>query len=92
MSSNDEQGFIRADPNRAKDLWVERRVQRFTTEFGRILHDSQARIAAAFTYYTELNHRALNRPDDNSEIVRQLESLETRLLQVEGRLDIPPEM
>ncbi len=50
MSTNDEDGFICADGVSPNDPWVERRVQRFTTEFGRILHDSEARIAAAFSH------------------------------------------
>jgi hypothetical protein len=55
-----------------------------------MLHESEARIIAAFSYYTELNHQALRRSYADLDVQARLDSIEARISLVEKRLNLPP--
>jgi len=64
---------------------------RMEEKLGRMIHDTETRILQAFYGYAEATTKHLTQIDGNMALFfGRLGSLETRMLEVEKRLHIPP--
>jgi len=63
----------------------------FEQRIGQILHDTEARVLQAFCGFAGATNKRLDQTDWNLAICTdRLETIESRLLEVEKRLNIPP--
>jgi hypothetical protein len=70
---------------------VNTRFEAFEHRMDQRLHDMETRILQAFYGYAEATNKRFNQIDGNVAIfINRLGTIESRLLEVEKRLNIPP--
>ena len=67
--------------------------RRILDQVAQLIHDSETRLLQAFYGFAEATNKRLNQVDGNTAIfLNRLGTVESRLLEVEKRLNIPPTM
>jgi hypothetical protein len=73
------------------EVRIDARFHQFEHRMEQLVHDSETRIFQAFYGYAEATNKRFNQVDGNVAIfLNRLGTVESRLLEVEKRLNIPP--
>ena len=73
------------------EVRIDARFHEFEHRMEQLIQDSETRILQAFYGYAEATNKRLNQVDGNVAIfLNRLGTVESRLLEVEKRLNIPP--
>jgi hypothetical protein len=83
IMANDDAPATKADLNR-----LERRI---TEAIAESIHDSETRLLKAFYTFAESNQQRLSQVEGNTTaVIARLATLESRIIEVEKRLNMPP--